>query len=564
MRGSSGSWMTLASVLAFVLVLAGCQPVRHGTVENPESGAAVLPVTSLDEARSWIAVAQRSEGHERAARAWLRCASSAWRVAEAGGDVAAAALGLDTQCTARLIDQLNAIEGAHWPDATDLAGERLAIHLRPLSSNLVGRPSFTRADAVVVPEALFGSRGATHAFGVALVASTVRCTGQPRCKLFPPEAVTRPAVAWVQVDASGQSQLVVDDPLRHSSVQVGAQDVPLSIDTTAPYAALASMSQLKQQAITALLGSRTIAMRQGLYLLDDYDPNKIPIVMLHGLGASPLIWARLTARIQASPALRERYQVWHVLYPTDAPVLLSRYHVKQFLDEAWRLLDPDDHDAARQHIVLVGHSMGGMIARLLTAQSGDTLWNAAFTVPITQLAGSDEDIDLADRIFHFNPYPGVDTAFFLAAPHHGSPVSDALVGRFALHVVKPRTPEIDALFRLTEENPNGVRPELVANIKMYGLSSITTLRMDQPVSRAASNLLPVEGVRYFTIAGNLAGAELPGDGIVPIASSYLPGAVSTQTVNSGHELYRSDEAIKLIVDELQKSSEQQAIAGRHP
>lgn len=502
---------------------------------------------------AWANEAQRSSSRERRARAWLRCATEAYRAATGAAAQADAAAALSTQCTARLIDEMIATEGMRW-DAPriDIAGDALRIDRRPLSASLNGSVSFTRADTVAVSTDMFGRRYATHGFGVALVASSRRCADKPVCKLLPPEAVTRPAVAWVESGEDGAATLVIDDPVAHPAVTVGGRERTVSVDMTAPYATLISTTQLAQQAVWTLLGGRAIGLRQGVYLLDDYDPNKIPIVMLHGLGASPLIWTRLTARIQGTPELHARYQVWHVLYPTDAPVLLSRFRVNGFLDSAWSLLDGGEHDVARQRMVLVGHSMGGTIARLLASQSDDVVWNAVFLVPANELRGAPADIAVVERLFHFTAYPGVDTAFFLAAPHHGSPVSDAFVGRLALHVVKPRSDELEALARLVKNNPTRVRPETMANYKLFGLSSISTLRMDQPVSRAASTLIPVPGVRYYTIAGNLAGEDIPGDGVVPVQSAYLPGAVSTNTVSSGHRVYRSDEAIKIIVDALEQ------------
>lgn len=547
MRGGMKRWCRRAgALLALAGVLAGCAPpVRHLVAPAPDATLAV--------ARGWAMDAMRQPSPERAARGWLRCAAGAYRAALAGGATADEAVALDTQCTGHLLDFLLATEAAHWrPRTLDIGGDPLAVELGALSPDLAGPPMFVRADRIPISDRMFGQRFATNGFGVALVAATRRCEGTPRCQLFPPEGVTRTAVAWIEADAqAGTPRLVFADPLKLGSTTIGPREYVLSMDTTAPYAMLADSSQLKQLAIRNLLvNGKDIGQRQGVYLLEDYDPGKIPVVMLHGLGGSPLVWARLTNRIQGTPALRSRYQVWHVVYQTNAPVLLSRLRVQGFLDSAWAAVDPAAHDAARAHMVLVGHSMGGIIARLLTADSGDVLWRAAFLVSEQQLHGAADDIATMRRVLRFTPYPGADTAFFLATPHHGSPVAEDFFGRVAQRLVKPGGSELDAIARLVKANPAQIQPDLLRSYQERGLSSISSLRPDQPVSRAAWSLLPVPGVRYYTIAGSLPGEAVPGDGVVPLESSFLPGAVSTTTVTSGHRIYRNDEAINLIVKTL--------------
>ena len=550
MRGVVYRWCgRVCGLLALAGILAACAPtVRRLAPPAPDAPLSVAQASALE--------AMRQTSPERAARGWLRCAAGAYRAALAGGALADEAVALDTQCTGHLLDFLLATEDERWKARTlDVGGDPLAVQLDGLSPDLAGAPMFVRADRIQISGLMFGQRFATNGFGVALVAATRRCEGTPRCRLFPPEGVTRTAVAWIEADAQGGTpRLVFADPLKLGSLAIGPREYVLSMDTTAPYAMLADSSQLKQLAIRNLLvNGRDIGVRQGVYLLEDYDPGKIPVVMLHGLGGSPLVWARLTNRIQGTPALRSRYQVWHVVYQTNAPVLLSRLRVQGFLDNAWAAVDPAAHDAARTHMVLVGHSMGGIIARLLSADSGDVLWRAAFLVPEQQLHGNADDIDTMRRVLRFTPYPGVDTAFFLATPHHGSPATEDFFGRLAQRLVKPGGPELDAIARLVKANPDEIQPELLRAYRERGLSSISSLRPDQPVSRAAWSLLPVAGVRYYTIAGSLPGEAVPGDGVVPLESSFLPGAVSTTTVTSGHRVYRNDEAINLIVKTLGES-----------
>lgn len=251
--------------------------------------------------------------------------------------------------------------------------------------------------------------------------------------------------------------------------------------------------------------------------------------------------------IFGTPDLRARYQVWHVVYPTSTPILLDRHRVETFLNHGWSVLDPSGTAPARQDVVLIGHSLGAVISRLLTADSGEVVWNAVFDEPVGALSGTSADIATVDSLFHFNAYPGIGREIFLAAPHRGSPTADDFIGHLAVHLVRVQAPELDALLRVTDANRPHVSAALYADYLKEGLSSVSTLRSEQPVSRASQALMPVAGVRYYTFAGHLPGTNPPGDGIVPLDSAILAGAQSTTIVNDGHQLYLNDEVLAKIV-----------------
>ena len=93
---------------------------------------------------------------------------------------------------------------------------------------------------------------------------------------------------------------------------------------------------------------------------------------------------------------------------------------------------------------------------------------------------------------------------------------------------------------------------LAQDYSRKGLTSISTLRAGQPVSHAAQSLMPVPGVRYYTLAGNLRGSNPPSDGFVPLQSALIPGATSTTIVDSNHKLYLNDEVLAKILEILRQ------------
>ncbi len=55
-----------------------------------------------------------------------------------------------------------------------------------------------------------------------------------------------------------------------------------------------------------------------IYLLDPYDPNKLPLLMVHGLQSTPVEFAALVNALRADPVIRSRYQIWQFYYARRA------------------------------------------------------------------------------------------------------------------------------------------------------------------------------------------------------------------------------------------------------
>lgn len=545
MRRSYRSVKTCLVCVAGLLALSACSGGAFKVSGEGEDA-------SLISARHLWHDAAQTPRKELAARSWMRCAVQAYRAsASAQAAQQDEAQIIADSCTHELLGYLLDEEPALWrPRTLSVAGEPLRVVFRDLPASLYDGPiALTRADEVTIP-AVMGKRYTSPGYGVPMVGWQAQCHDRPICRLDPPDGITRALTAWIEPGDDGVAKLVVAGVRKRTQIVIGERNVPLATDFSASYAALFDRSRINRLAMWNLVGGRQFALREGLYLLEDYDPTKTPLIMVHGLGRSPMVWARLTNLIDGSPQLRARYQVWHIIYPTNTPVLLNRLYVQRMLDRAWRILDPDGTAPAHRDMVLIGHSMGGVISRLLVSNSGNVIWNAVFDVPAEALNGSPDDMAQLDALFHFQAYPGVTRAIFLAAPHLGSPTADSFLGRLALRFVHAHAPELDALRRVAEQNRAHENPLLIDDYAHKGLTSISTLRASQPVSHAAQSLMPVPGVRYYTFAGELAGTHPPSDGYVPLASALIPGAVSTTVVNSNHQLYLNDEVLAQILDIL--------------
>ncbi|MCC8362670.1 alpha/beta hydrolase [Lysobacter sp. A6] len=451
---------------------------------------------------------------------------------------------------------------SHWTQGDSrINGSRVVVEFRGLSPYFASEVVITRADDVPVwiPG---GVRHRQPGFGVPLAVISDRCDDAPVCELLPYSGVFRPATAWLEADAGADARLVIGNPLRLPTHRVGATEVALAEDTTAAYAVGMRESPIGRLAIWGLLGGDEVAHRAGVYLMEDYDPAKRPLVMLHGLGSSPLVWARLSNDVWGDRSLRNAFQIWHVVYSTDTPLLVTRRRIARYLDRAFEILDPERDDPAREGIVIVGHSLGGVIARLLSADSGDTLWTASFTAAPSALQGDADDVRMARELLVFAPYPGIRRAIFLAAPHRGSPLADRWYSRIAHRLAGHRADEMQSLRRIARAHPDAIQPALRQGFQTASINSISTLQEAQPVRRANESLLPAPGIAYHTIAGRRAGARPEGDGVVPLASALLPDAASTSIVDAGHDLYSSPEVVAEVLRILRADIASARIARR--
>ena len=141
----------------------------------------------------------------------------------------------------------------------------------------------------------------------------------------------------------------------------------------------------------------------GLSLLRPYRRGRVPVVFVHGLWSSPWSWAPMVEALEADPALRDRYQFWTFGYSTGDPIPYSAWLLRRDLDEVRRKFDPDGTDAAFDRMVVVGHSMGGLLAKMMVQDSGTRLWRLVSDRPFEELAGDPEDRDLFRRALSSSP-----------------------------------------------------------------------------------------------------------------------------------------------------------------
>ena len=151
-----------------------------------------------------------------------------------------------------------------------------------------------------------------------------------------------------------------------------------------------------------------------------YQPGRVPVLFIHGLWSSPESWMKMTNALQADPLIRERYQFWYAYYPTGAPLMFSAARVRETLHELREAVDPGRGDPALDQMVVVGHSLGGVLSKQLLQSSGRELERVLLTRPLERVAMSRESRSAVARLLYFEPEPSIRRVVFIAAPHRGA------------------------------------------------------------------------------------------------------------------------------------------------
>ena len=229
--------------------------------------------------------------------------------------------------------------------------------------------------------------------------------------------------------------LVFHDPFRVGSVWAGGRALPLAADRTTHLALQASQDRLPSQAIRGVIATEFgPEIEPGLYMLRPYAPGKIPVVFVHGLAATPVAFLQAINEFQNDPALSARYQFWVFIYPTGRTIVRSAQRLREALGRAEAAYGSDP---AFHRMVIVGHSMGGILAHMVVSDSGREVWDGALSVPPEGLRASPATRAALDQLLFFHPLPYVRRVVFIATPHRGSRLANSVVGRFFGGRVRP-------------------------------------------------------------------------------------------------------------------------------
>jgi pimeloyl-ACP methyl ester carboxylesterase len=366
----------------------------------------------------------------------------------------------------------------------------------------------------------------------------------PRAKVAVTAAVKMESV--VDAIAAGRVRALVEIHPADASrtIEVGGVRVPIELDPSAAIAYALEGAPVWDSELAGFLKATQPLFGDGLITLQPYRPGRVPVVLVHGTASSPARWADLVNEVQNDPLLGERVQIWLFNYNTSNPILYSASLLREALAQAVRDFDPSGADPALRRMVVMGHSQGGLLTRLMVTESGDRFWGTMSREPFAALRASPEERALVEPAVFFHPLPFVNRVVFLATPHGGSYRAGRIVLNLVRRLVTLPLRLVSPIEDLVRLNPwlrgslaGGRVPTAVDN--MSPRSNFVRALSECPIAPGvtAHSIIAVQGV------GDL---RLLGDGMVRYESAHLEGVASEKVVQSSHSLQGQPDTIREV------------------
>ena len=391
-------------------------------------------------------------------------------------------------------------------------------------------------DSLKIGGTFFKTRSPVSGIGAPLVA--VGRSENPQFRQqYKLHRVYAPATAVIQFSAN-RADLKFVDPFQAEQVALNGRVFPLATDLSASTAMLIARERPERTGFASVMNPQKYAETARLIQLQPFDPARRPVIFVHGLQETGASWAPMVDSLRTDPWIREHYQFWFFSYPSGYPYPYSAALFRRQLDGVKRAFP--NH----KRIVLIGHSMGGMICRLMITDAGDKIWRDIFGTSPQQTPLSGEGRDLVEKSIVFNHRPEVKRVIFISTPHRGSEIASSWIGRIGSSLV--RTPRAFATIYASMRPLE--KPDPAAAHLRRMPNSVDTLAPNDRFVRSVNKLPITPGIPYHSIMGDRGRGDTPNssDGVVPYWSSHLDGAQSELIVHSDHGAQSNPDAIREV------------------
>jgi pimeloyl-ACP methyl ester carboxylesterase len=357
----------------------------------------------------------------------------------------------------------------------------------------------------------------------------------------------RSALANGQI--KGQLELHAND--RSTTVSIDHQIQPLEFDPTAALAYQLNDNPLySMEVLNFLKGGLFIGSlpkdraNDGLLTLYPYRQGKIPLVLVHGTASSPLRWAEMINELEGDPRISEKYQIWVFLYDSANPIGYSAGSLRIALENALNEFDPDSKDPALQQMVIIGHSQGGLLTKLMAVDTGNRFWELVSNKSFDEIKVNPEVQSLLKRTLFFKPLPFVKRVVFIATPQHGAMASAyrLVTSLVASLVTLPQT----MLRGFAQIAASTGDEKLLAKLRRPPTAA-DNMSASNPGLQVLASIPVTHILAHSIIAVDGDGPKEEGDdGVVTYQSAHIDEAASEKVVRADHSCQGQPEVIEEV------------------
>jgi pimeloyl-ACP methyl ester carboxylesterase len=334
------------------------------------------------------------------------------------------------------------------------------------------------------------------------------------------------------------------NPLVEQTIYLGGRHFDVAADYSAPIAVILKGRNEGMMGLEGFFKARERAKASGIFLMEPYDPNRIPVLLIHGLISVPMIWRDIVPEMVSDPEISKRYQFMVFTYPSSYPIIESAKLLRSELAALRAKYDPDGSDPLSRNMVVAGHSMGGMLTHTLVADIGDNLWRQFSDEPLDKLPVDEATREELRSLMYFEPDPAVRRAVFFSAPHRG-----AKMAKKGISGMLSRAAKLPG--NVLKESRDLLVPEVADNLNLKiplrkKYTSVQSLEPGAPMVEAMDASPYKKGVIYHTVVGDRGKGDTPNssDGVVEYWSSHQDGAASELIVPTDHGSYKHSKAIE--------------------
>jgi pimeloyl-ACP methyl ester carboxylesterase len=345
----------------------------------------------------------------------------------------------------------------------------------------------------------------------------------PRENFAPAKGITAPVTATLDFRGN-DATLALRRPAKQPTAKVQGVVRPLAANFSDPISYHRPPANLLLVGLMAGLRSSHYVDKTGLYFLQPYDPDRIPIVFVHGLFSTPFTWMQTINGLQADPQVRAHYQFWVFAYPTGNPILYSSLRLREELARVDKLYP--NH----RPYVLVGHSMGGILSHTQVITVTRAMWEKQLGETARDIFARNASDSLIVRATTFQANPRIKRVVFVCAPHRGSEMASGGMGKLGISLISlPLT-----ITSVLKDSLTSAELHQITGSAKRLPNSVSGLAPTNPAFKVVNSARV--SAPYHSVIGDRGKGDSPNstDGVVPYWSSHLDGAKSELIVPGPH------------------------------